>query len=103
MATLTGILEWPQRSEGRVRQLNGSTLVQRDDDPFVPQALGERYKLKSGLEVTVTVGGFARRVSRRRNSSRRIDRRRGKDRTDSRLARPGGIRRQQRIGADRGG
>jgi transcription termination factor Rho len=56
MTTVTGILEWPQRAEGRVRQLNGSTLVQRDDDPFVPLALGERYKLRNGLEVTVTVG-----------------------------------------------
>ena len=32
MTTLTGILEWPQRAEGRIRQLNGSTLIQRDDD-----------------------------------------------------------------------
>ena len=56
MTTLTGILEWPQRTEGRVRQLNGSTLIQRDDDPFVPLALGDRYKLRNGLEVTVTVG-----------------------------------------------
>ncbi len=56
MTTVTGILEWPQRAEGRVRQLNGSTLVQREDDPFVPLALGERYKLRHGLEVTVTVG-----------------------------------------------
>ncbi len=56
MATLTGILDWPQRSEGRVRQMSGSTLVQRDDDPFVPQSLAERYKLRNGLEITVTVG-----------------------------------------------
>ena len=56
MTTLTGILEWPQRTEGRIRQLNGSTLIQRDDDPFVPLALGDRYKLRNGLEVTVTVG-----------------------------------------------
>ena len=56
MTTVTGILEWPQRAEGRVRQLNGSTLIQREDDPFVPLALGERYKLRNGLEITVTVG-----------------------------------------------
>ncbi len=56
MTTLTGILEWPQRSEGRVRQLNGSTLIQREDDPYMPQALGDRYKLRHGLEVTVTIG-----------------------------------------------
>ncbi len=63
MSTLTGILEWPQRAQqsqggpgGRVRQLSGSTLVQREDDPFVPPALAERYKLRHGLEITVTVG-----------------------------------------------
>jgi transcription termination factor Rho len=57
--TLTGILEWPQRADGRVRQLNGSTLVQRDDDPLLPQALGERFKLRNGLEITVAVAGRA--------------------------------------------
>ena len=56
MTTVTGILEWPQRSEGRVRQLNGSTLIQREDDPYVPLALGDRYKLRNGLEVTVSIG-----------------------------------------------
>ena len=56
MATVTGILDWPARAEGRVRQLNGSALVQRDDDPFVPLAFGERFKLRHGLEVTVVVG-----------------------------------------------
>jgi transcription termination factor Rho len=55
METYTGILEWPQRAEGRVRQLSGSTLVHREDDPFVPLALGERFKLRHGLEVTVQV------------------------------------------------
>ncbi len=63
MSTVTGILEWPQRAQqsqggqgGRVRQLNGSTIVVREDDPFVPPALAERYKLRHGLEITVTVG-----------------------------------------------
>ena len=56
MTTVTGILEWPQRAEGRVRQLNGSTLIQSEDDPFVPLFLGERFKLRNGLEVTVQVG-----------------------------------------------
>ncbi|MCC6321779.1 MAG: transcription termination factor Rho [Phycisphaerales bacterium] len=46
-----------------MRQLNGSTLILRDDDPFVPLALGERFRLRNALEVTVEVG---LRKSRRR-------------------------------------
>ncbi len=70
MMTVTGILDWPARAEGRVRQLNGSALVQRDDDPFVPIAFGERFRLRHGLEVTVQVGhrpsgGGGRRKRRR--------------------------------------
>ncbi len=56
MTTVTGILEWPQRAEGRVRQLSNSTLIHRDDDPYVPLALGERFRLRPALEVTVEVG-----------------------------------------------
>ncbi len=67
MTTVTGILEWPQRAEGRVRQLNGSTLIARDDDPFVPIALGERFRLRNALEVTVEIG---LRKSRRRRRGR---------------------------------
>jgi transcription termination factor Rho len=67
MTTVTGILEWPQRAEGRVRQLNGSTLIARDDDPFVPIALGERFRLRNALEVTVEIG---HRKSRRRRRGR---------------------------------
>lgn len=63
MTTLTGILEWPQRAEGRVRQFS-ETLVQSVDDPFVPVALGEQYNLRNGCEITVEVG--ERRARRRR-------------------------------------
>ena len=75
MTTLTGILEWPPRPgaggpEGRVRQLNGSALIQRDDDPYVPLALGERFKLRNGLEVTVEVGFRASSNRRRRGRGR---------------------------------
>ena len=70
MRTLTGILEWPQRAEGRVRQFNGTTIIERDDDPFVPLALGEQYKLRDGLEVTVTVGQRKPRRRRGRNTPR---------------------------------
>jgi transcription termination factor Rho len=64
MTTLTGILEWPQRAEGRVRQMSGTAIVQRDDDPFVPLAFGERFRLRDGLRVTVEVA--LRRPRRRR-------------------------------------
>ena len=65
MATLTGILEWPERTEGRVRQL-GDTLIEQADDPFVPMALGERYPLRTGQEVTVEVTQKKPRRRRRR-------------------------------------
>jgi len=64
MVQLTGILEWPVRSEGRVRQLT-DRLVEHDDDPFVPIALGEQYPLRNAQEVTVEV------VQKRPRSRRR--------------------------------
>jgi len=66
MPTLTGILEWPQRAEGRLRQL-ADTIVQAPDDPFVPLALGDRYPLRQGQELTVEV--VDRRPRRRRGRS----------------------------------
>jgi transcription termination factor Rho len=56
MTTLTGILDWPARAEGRVRQVAGGLPIVRDDDPFVPLAFGERYGLRPGLTITVEVG-----------------------------------------------
>lgn len=64
--TVTGILEWPSKVDGRVRQLNGTSLILREDDPFVPVALGDQYRLRDGLEVTVQVG---MRVSRRKSKA----------------------------------
>ncbi len=55
MQTLTGILEWPQRAEGRVRQYQDATILERADDPFVPLSFGEQFNLRNGLEVTVNV------------------------------------------------
>ncbi|MBL0928408.1 MAG: transcription termination factor Rho, partial [Phycisphaerales bacterium] len=52
LSMLTGILEWPQRAEGRVRQLS-DTLVQSADDPVVPQRLAETMGLRHGQEITV--------------------------------------------------
>ncbi len=65
--TLTGILEWPERSEGRVRRLSDhSTVLQSADDPFVPVAFGDELPLRNGLEVTVEVGEKMPRRRRRR-------------------------------------
>ncbi len=62
--TLTGILEWPTRTEGRVRQVNDSAVVvQSADDPYVPVSFGDELPLRNGLEVTVEV---VRKKSRRR-------------------------------------
>jgi len=66
MTTVTGILEWPQRAEGRVREF-GNGLIKREDDPFVPIALGEDYPLRNAQQVTVEV---VHRKPRRRKRGR---------------------------------
>ena len=38
---MRGILEWPTKAEGRVRQI-ADGLVEQPDDPFVPLKLGEQ-------------------------------------------------------------
>lgn len=67
ITTVTGILEWSERSEGRIRQLNGQ-LISREDDPFVPLALGEQYPLRNGQELTVEI---VLNKSRRRKRNKR--------------------------------
>lgn len=54
MTTVTGILEWPARAEGRVRQFKDGFL-ESPDDPFVPVALGDSYPLRHAQSVTVEV------------------------------------------------
>ena len=73
MATLTGILDWPERTEGRVRQM-GDTLIEQADDPFVPLVLGERYPLRTGMEVTVEVISKKSRRRKRRGPVARAPR-----------------------------
>jgi transcription termination factor Rho len=68
MNTLTGILEWPQRAEGRVRQFD-DTLSDNVDDPFVPLALADEYPLRNGQEITVEVVHKKPRRRRRRTGS----------------------------------
>ena len=51
--TLTGILEWPARAEGRIRQMGeGLSVCESADDPFVPLKFGDELPLRNGLEVT---------------------------------------------------
>ncbi len=69
MTMLTGILEWPQRAEGRVRQLDGDRLVSDARDPIVPVVLGQSYPLRHGMEVTVEV--VDKRPNRRRRGGGR--------------------------------
>lgn len=65
--TLSGILELPNGSEGRIRQFNDG-LVEGSDDPFVPTALAEHYNLRQGQYLTVNVSDNSSR--RRRRSGR---------------------------------
>ena len=66
MSTLSGILEWRQGAEGRIRQLSDA-IEEQHDDPFVPIAMGERYPLRPGQQVKVNV---VRKKSRRRRGKR---------------------------------
>jgi transcription termination factor Rho len=68
MRTLTGILDWPQRSDGRVRQFADSTIAQSASDPLLPLAMGERFGLRPGVELTVAVSD---RPGRDRNGAAR--------------------------------
>ena len=55
---LTGILEWPQRTEGRVRingAVDGGGNPEIKGDPFVPVHFGEELPLRDGLRVEVEV------------------------------------------------
>lgn len=67
MLTVTGILEWTEKADGRLRQLNGQ-LIERDDDPYVPLALADSYPLRNGQEITADV--ISRRSKRRRRRDR---------------------------------
>ena len=62
MTTLSGILEWRNGTEGRIRQLE-DRLLSKNDDPIVPVELRERYRLRDGQRLTVSV---VEKKSRRR-------------------------------------
>jgi len=68
MNTFSGILEWRNGAEGRIRQLDGN-LIERQDDPYVPLALAEQYPLRPGQQITVNV--VQKRPRRRRGQKDR--------------------------------
>ncbi len=55
MSQLTGVIDLSQRSDGWLRQLD-KTLIERPQDPLIPQRLVERFGLRGGMQVTVHVG-----------------------------------------------
>jgi hypothetical protein len=63
MTMLHGILELPNGTEGRLRQL-GDRIIESNDDPFVPLSLTEQYPLRPGQALCVEV--VERRSRRRR-------------------------------------
>jgi transcription termination factor Rho len=71
MTTQSGILEWRNGADGRIRQLE-DCLLEREDDPFVPVALRERFPLRPGQQVTVSV--VRKRARRRRGKKPRAAR-----------------------------
>jgi transcription termination factor Rho len=71
LTTLSGILELPMGSEGRIRQL-ADGLIEDQSDPFVPQELGQRYPLRQGQKLTVSV--IDKRPRRRRGNKPRFAR-----------------------------
>ena len=55
MNTATGILEMSNKSDGRLRQLDG-TYAAEPTDPVVASHLIEKYDLRPGLRVEVSLG-----------------------------------------------
>ena len=55
MNTATGILEMSNKSDGRLRQLDG-TYAAEPTDPVVASHLIEKYDLRPGLQIEVSLG-----------------------------------------------
>ncbi len=54
--TATGILEFGKKSDGRLRQLDGQTYHADPADPVIPGQLIERYNLRPGCLLEVSLG-----------------------------------------------
>ena len=70
LPTATGILELANKSDGRLRQLT-DTYVTDPADPVVASHLIERYDLRPGMEITVSLGKNRRRRGRQQRPGRR--------------------------------
>jgi transcription termination factor Rho len=55
MQTQIGILELSSRADGRLRTLD-KTFIASPSDPVVPQKFIQQYQLRSGLQLSVTLG-----------------------------------------------
>ncbi|MBI1374915.1 MAG: transcription termination factor Rho [Phycisphaera sp.] len=51
----TGVIDLSQRADGRLRQLE-KTLIERPNDPVVPERLVSQYGLRTGMTITVEIG-----------------------------------------------
>ena len=67
-AIQSGVLVWPNGNgqEGRIRQIENG-FVEQTDDPYVPQAMVQKFPLRSGQRLTVEV---VEKKSRRRRNRR---------------------------------
>ena len=68
MNTHSGILELPQGTEGRIRQLE-DRIIENQSDPFVPMEVADRYRLRQGQRLTVNV--ISKKPRRRRGRGSR--------------------------------
>jgi transcription termination factor Rho len=56
MSQRTGVIDLSQTADGRLRQLD-KTLIEKPEDPLIPQRLVEQLNLRSGMTITGTIGG----------------------------------------------
>jgi len=54
--TATGILEYGKKSDGRLRQLDEQTYLADPADPVIPGQLIDRYHLRQGCRLEVSLG-----------------------------------------------
>jgi len=56
MSQRTGVIDLSQTADARLRQLD-KTLVEKPEDPLIPQRLVKQYALRSGMNVVGYLGG----------------------------------------------
>ncbi len=81
--TATGILEYGKKSDGRLRQLDDHTYNSDPADPVIPGQLIDRYHLRAGCQLEVTLGkpvGGANAAKQPQHNGRRRGARLGQER-----------------------